>query len=269
MRKYGILFLTAPLFALEMQPWFPPLWEFQGNIDYLYNYQDPIQTPLGNFNLSNPVNNAIFGLDLTFWPNWNGEIELLVGSNPASDVGFSYKATRVTGRYQWFEDSSGDLFSLTSGVTLFAVRSSFLTATSTWFHGNVNAEFHLALGKEFTRHYEWFSRLWGYVGYGIANRGNPWWHSVAALEIKPRDCLTVSTLMELVYGMGNHDINPIEPFPGYAGINHQSVNLGLSAEYKFFPWGNLSLNGWYNVHAFNFPEHFYGIGVTLLIPFSF
>lgn len=260
--------LSAPLFAAELMPWFPPVWEFQGAVDYLYNYEDRIQTPLGSFNLPNPVNNAIFGLNLTVWPQWNTEIELLLGSNPASDVNFSYKAVRATGRYQWLNDVGGDPFALTSGITLFTTPTRFLTATSTWFHGNFNAEFHTAIGKEFTRNYEWCSRLWAYGGIGIANKGNPWWHAYAAWDIRPWSCFTLSALTELIYGTGNNNIDPTLPFSGYADLNHQFVNIGFSAAWNTLCWGNLAFNGWYNVHARNFPEDYYGVGFTWRFSFA-
>ena len=268
MKRFFLLLWALPLAATELHPWLPPPWEFQTKADYLYQYEDSIQTPRGDFNLNNPINNATFGLDLTFWPSWNAEIELLLSSNPATNVNFSYEATRLTGRYQWLDEACGDCVSVTSGVTLFAVRSSFLTATSCWFHGNFNAEFNAAVGKEYVRNNEWLMRLWGYAGLGVANKGNPWWHYYGAWDVKACCNITISALAELVYGMGNNNIIPAEVFPGYAGIRHQFVNIGLSVKRDCICWGTWELNGWYNVHAFNFPQDYYGLGVTWRMPFG-
>ena len=265
MNKLIALLFTSTLFGAELEPWFPPLWEFQGRADYLYEPQNLIDSPAGNFDLPNSVNNASFSLNLTLWPSWNGEVELLMGSNPASDVSFSYKATRATGRYQWFDDTAGDAFALTSGVTFFTVRSSFLTATGTWFHGNFNAELNSAIGKDF-----WgVTRLWAYAGLGMANKGNPWWHGHAAWDITPWLVpLTLTAYVDTVYGTGSHNIIEAEPFPGYAGLNHQFVNVGASLGYKWFPWGTFFFDAFYNIHARNFPSEYYGVGATLRMPFG-
>jgi len=262
------LLCTFPLAATDLQPWFPPPWQFIPSVEYLYQYENTIQSPLGNFDLNNPINNLALGMNVTVWPDWNGEIEVLFSSNPATELDFSYQATRLTGRYQWLEEGCGDWITLTSGLTLFAVRSSFLTATSCWFHGNFNAEFNAAVGKEFVRYDDWIMRLWSYAGLGFANKGNPWWHSYSAWDVKIGQCSTISALLELVYGMGNNDIVPNEPFPGYAGIRHQFVNVGLGFKRSGITWGIWELTGWYNIHAYNFPLNYYGLGIAWRMPFG-
>lgn len=266
MKKLLPLLCVLPLHATELSPYFSPVWEPYVRMDYLYQYMDRIESPLGSFNLGNPINNAGFAAGLTVWPQWSAELELLLSSNPATDVSFSYQATRLTGRYQFFDEACGDLFSIAGGVTLFTVRSSFLTATSCWFHGNFNSEFHLTIGKECLGRDEWWLRFWAYGGFGVANKGNPWWHNIVELDFRPTSSYTISPMMELVYGTGDNSIHPLEPFPGYAGINHQFVNIGLALRKTGICLGTFSLNGWYNVHARNFPESYYGVGATWLIP---
>ncbi|MCH9611071.1 MAG: hypothetical protein S4CHLAM81_00180 [Chlamydiales bacterium] len=265
MKKLLPLLACLPLSATELSPYFSPLFEPQLSADYLYQHEKRIETPLGSFDLQNPINNAIFSFGMTVWPRWNVEAEVLFSSNPATEVNFSYQATKLTGRYLLYDQACGDYATVATGATLFAVRSAFLSATSCWFHGNFNSELNISAGREFLYRDEWWMRLWAYAGLGMANKGNPWWHLVSELDLKV--CrIIMAPMLELVYGTGSHDINPAERFPGYAGINHQLINLGLSLKRESIGWGTLMGNFWYNVHARNFPDNYWGLGVTWLYP---
>jgi hypothetical protein len=248
-------------------PWFPPPLEFQGRMSYLYEHVREVESPQGSFLSPSDNSTMHLGLSLTPWPYWNLEADLLM--TRASDIPFSYEAALLTIRYAWLDDISGDWITLVTGTTLSFPGERFLHAFSFDYHGNVNAEFHATVGKEWAHGNDWRFRIWGLAGYGVANRGNPWVHGLGVIAYKPCRCLDGALFSEAVYGLGRHTIIPNAPFEGYASIGHQAIDIGGMLNYEICYFGTLTLLGWYNVHARNFIENYWGAALSLLVPFSF
>ncbi|MCH9626662.1 MAG: hypothetical protein S4CHLAM2_02880 [Chlamydiales bacterium] len=266
MRKWLVcLLLTSSLYATQFKPWFSPLWEFQGRLSYLFDKERQVQSPLGNFNAPSNDYTFQFSLGLTPWPDWNAEVELFL--THTSDIPFSYLAALGTIRYQWLDDIRGDPISLVTGVTFSFPGSRELRDFSFPFHAEVNGEFHVTMGKEWSCHREWWLRVWALGGWGIANQGNGWLHGIGALSIKPSS-LEWGVITEALVGLGPNNITPNVPFEGYASIDHRTVDLASYLSHHLGCWGTLRVMGWYNVYAHNFLENYWGVGATLLIPFS-
>lgn len=262
---YGIIYSTGH--STEVDPWLSPLWEFQWRTSLLYDHVSIVQTPKGSFkDVSNDYSTQ-FSLGVTPWPCWNIEAELYL--TRTSDIDFSYEALYLTARYLWLDDLSGDLISLTTGLTCSLPGNPFLRDFSFPYHGHLNLEGHVAIGKEWSREKkEWSARLWAYGGVGITNRGTPWLSGTATWDLNLSDRLECGAFTFLLYGLGHNNIIPNIPFTGFALINHQNVDIGLYLNYDYGYLGTLTLIGWYNVHAHNFVENTVGIGASLLIPFS-
>ena len=248
------------------EPWFAPLWEFQGRVGFYYDHEKRVQSPKGSFNeLSNDYT-AQFALAVTPWPYWNVRTDLFL--TRATDIDFSYQVSFWGVRYLWLDDVEGDLFSLTTGVALFFPGNRYLRDFSFAYHGNANVEFHAAIGKEWARCDEWVTRIWALGGWGIANRGKPSISGRGGWEFNLSNDFECGIFSELLYGLGDNDIIPDVPFKGYGLINHQNVDIGGYLGYQIGYLGRLSVVGWYNVYAHNFVEHYFGIGATILVPFS-
>ncbi|MCH9690372.1 MAG: hypothetical protein K0U10_06965, partial [Gammaproteobacteria bacterium] len=164
-------------------------------------------------------------------------------------------------------DIRGDPISLVTGVTFSFPGSRELRDFSFPFHAEVNGEFHVTMGKEWSCHREWWLRVWALGGWGIANQGNGWLHGIGALSIKPSS-LEWGVITEALVGLGPNNITPNVPFEGYASIDHRTVDLASYLSHHLGCWGTLRVMGWYNVYAHNFLENYWGVGATLLIPFS-
>ena len=260
MRSLILLLFCSSLFATELDPWFSPLWEAQGRLAFWYKRDDAVQSPKGNF--SNPCDTytAFGSLGLTPWPYWNTEVELLLTrSHP---IPFSYEASLLTIRYQWRDDIRGDPFALTTGVTLSLPAHRYLHNLCFLYHGEINAEGHLSVGKEWRR-----MRMWALCGYGIANRGSGWTHGRAALSFDC-SCFEWGTYSELFIGLGQDDLNANTPFPGYASVAYRALNLASFLDIRLSYFGTLSFLGWVNVYAHNFVKNSWSARATLLIPFS-
>lgn len=275
--RYILFFLLPfPLCALEfnpqLAPWFGNVWEFEATAAYHFQHYNTVQSPDRDISHHSNDHFAHFALGISPWPRWDVELELLLASTASNS--FGYEAFRATGRYLLFDDILCDPFSLATGVTLTCVADRFLKDFSIPFHGNVNAEFHIAIGKEWayctflscTENCTWMTRLWALVGIGVANRGLPWGHGIIAAEYNYWDRWQAGVYSDLLYGFGSKDI--IEPFKGYASIDHQSVDLGGFFRYRVFPLGSLKADYAYRIHAHNFPEHAHIFTLALEIPFS-
>ncbi len=264
-RALLLLLFASSLYATDYRPWFSPLWEFQGRASYLFDCEERIQTPKGSFDASTSNHTFHTSLTLTPWPYWSGEVELYLSGS--SRIPFSYEAAFGTVRYQWLNDIRGDCITLVTGLTLSFPGSHFLHDFSYAYHGEVNGELHVTVGKEWACGRTWWTRGWALAGWGIANQGNSWFHGIAAWEFHPR-CLELGAFAETLIGFGSDDIIPNAPFTGYATIGHRTVDLGAFLRYQMGYFGTLSLYGWGNAYAHNFVEHNWGGSVRLLIPFS-
>jgi len=267
MKRFLILLLLAsPLYATEYNPWFSPLWEFQGRFSYFYDKEKTVQSPKGNFRAPSNDYTLRGSLGITPWPYWNAEVELFF--THTSDIPFSYEAAYGTIRYQWLDDIRGDPFALVTGLTLSFPGNRYLHDFSFTYHGEVNGELHVTIGKEWACRDDWWMRAWALGGWGIANQGSGWLHGIAALEFQP-GCFQWSLFSEAIYGLGSNDIIPNQnPFVGFALIDHRTVNVGAIVGYDIGCLGTLSLLGWYNAYARNFVQHSWGLGATFLVPFS-
>jgi hypothetical protein len=266
MRYISLLVLFATAYATELAPWFTPPLEFQGRTTCLYQRVKSVHSPLGTFNA--PSNNASMhlSLGLTPWPSWNMETELFLTHTSTVDLGF--EAALFTLRHAWFDDIAGDAVSLVTGATLSFPSRPFLHNLSFPYHGHVNAEFHAALGKEWARCQDWIFHLWGLAGFGIANRGSPWLHSLAIMEGKTSARTTTGLFADAVFGLGKDDLLPQLPFLGYASIAHRNIDLGVFFTYCIPYFGTLSLLGWYSLHTHNFVQHYWGASLSLSAPFN-
>jgi len=249
MLKWVFLFLgfISPLYATEYDPWFSPLWEIQGHFSSLYGRPKTVQSPKANF--SAPSNNYSFqsSLGLTPWPYWNGEVELYL--TRTSDIPFSYEAAVATVRYQWLDDIRGDPIALVTGVTLSFPGNRYLHNFAYAYHGEINTELHVTVGKEWACHNDWWMRAWALGGWGIANQGDGWVHGIAALEFQPTCFFQCGIFSETLYGFGANDIIADKPFEGYASIDHRTIDIGGYVSYRLGCLGTLSFLGWYKLYV--------------------
>lgn len=265
-RSCFLVLLFSVAQATELAPWFPPLFEFQARGTYFFEKVTKVKTPSGAFRAPTNINSVQLALDVTPWPYLNLEAELYLTNT--RDISFNYEAALVTLRYALLDDITGDLIALATGVTISFPERRFLRQFSFDYHGNVNAEFHATVGKEWASCEEWVVRIWGLGGYGIANRGSPWVHALGVVECRPLPFLEAAFFTEALYGLGTRNIIPGQRFPGYASINHQNIDIGGALTTPLSYFGTLSLIGWKNIHAHNFISGYWGLALSLLIPFS-
>jgi|GEM_PF-1204725 len=260
--------LASSLVAAEVSPWISPPWECQGGLGYGFEHFEHVQSPAGSFRTVQNTHHFRGSFGMTVWPRVNVEGELVLAKN--SLFNFAFEALYLSGRYVLCDDQRGDFATVTAGTSLTFAGGQVLRNLSFAYHGYANVEFNVALGKEFggTCCQQWQWRLWSYFGYGIAERGSPWIRSIISLDQELTSCIDASLFVQMLYGLGHNNIIAAQPFPGYASIGHQAVDLGLNFSYGLGPIGSFDLLGWINLHARDFPQHALGFSAQLRIPFS-
>jgi len=263
-----LLLLSSTLFATEYEPWFGAPWEFHSRLSYTYSHTERVQSPAGSFKYIDNYHEFAGSLMMTVWPDLSVEAELAFLTS--DDIDFSYEVFILTARKLWLDDLCGDWISLATGVTMAFPPKRILHDFDFPYHGHVNAELHLTAGKEFRSccTMEWNWRLWGLIGYGVAEKGSPWVHGLITFDQGISECAHFSLFMELLYGLGGENIIPGVPFRGYASIQHETIDLGGRYQRELGLLGSLSFLGFINVHARNFTEHSFGVQAALTIPFG-
>lgn len=263
--------LSFTLNATELRPWLERELEIQPQVTGIYQTYNHISTPHGNINHHAHDGFLTGSAALTVF-DWSAEVEATFADTrrqrPACDN------LRLTGRYRWLDDISGDDFiSLTTGITITQAFRHSVHDISSFHHGKFEQELHVAIGKEFP--YEeypytafWNSHWWAVAAIGTADVGSPWLRAEAAWEKNWCNEQQLRIFAHVLWGLGHNNIKHTEDFDGYGPIQHQSIDLGVRYSYLFEFGGTLSMEYAHRVHAHNFPANANLLLFNFLYPFS-
>lgn len=254
--------------STELSPWFGNVLELDLRASATANAYRLISTGHGTvyrnscdifYNLSASL---AYPEDLTF------ELEAVAVNG--SHHGFGMDSLLFTARQRWMNDiTAEDPISLTGGLTVAQIFKPGLRNLSAFHHGGIQFEAHVAAGKEFSCNEFWVSRLWGVLGFGVADMGSPWIRGNAFWEHNWWNNHRVQIFMRTLWGLGHNDLNLCHTFHGYGPINHQSIDLGASYGYLFDCSIMLSLEYGHRVYARNCPRSVDIIAINLYYPLGF
>lgn len=168
---------------------------------------------------------------------------------------FGADAFKLTGRYQWQSDVAvEEPFALSTGLTVSAVTKPALHDLSSFYHGNVEAEAHVAYGVETACQQFWKSRTWAVVGLGLADVGSAWLRGNVVWERNWCDQHRLKLFAHSLWGFGQRRLNLCRHFKGYGSIHHQSVDIGLAYAYVLPYKIELAADYSYRAFARNCPQ---------------
>jgi len=268
MKYFCLLFvLLAPfLEATERMPWYPRYLELQPRATWLYQDYQKVDTAKGSQHHSSHDNFLFLSISGAY-DRWAVELEISAAATHHRN--FSLSDISLTGRYQWKDDIIGDAVSLTTGLTVSHVFEIALHDISCFYHGGIQLEGHVAVGKEFCLCQQfWISRAWGVLGLGIADHGSPWVRFDAAWEHNVWDCHRFRIFADSLWGLGRNNLSLKHHFHGYGPIHHQSIDLGFAYSHHFEAGAIVDLGYSYRVHAHDCPERVNKIFISLLYPFG-
>ncbi len=253
-------------YCTERMPWFGNDKEF--GFRALYASQAYNKLREGGEVTEYSSDDSIISLSLALSPSpelgWEIECSFADTGQRSKGVG----SLRATGRYLWLNDVVGDPISLSSGVSLSIPTRSSLRDLSTPYHGDVELEVHVAIGKEYSSGRYWVYRYWGDIGYGFANEGLPWVDGQIVLERNFRDVHQWSIFGKALYGLGSDVLNHLDHGNGYSTIGHQSIDIGAKYAYTFDSRSKLAIEYSRGIHAHSFPMDVDRAVVSYFLPFS-
>lgn len=273
MRKWIVGFaLVCQLFqinleATERRPWFGDLLVLEGRAKATANAYDLISTGKGTVHRRSCDNYLNLGASLAYRENLSYELEA-IAENTSHD-GFGMDSILFTVRNRWMNDiTDEDPIALTTGLTVGQVFKPGLRNLSSFHHGGIEFEAHVAAGKEFSCMQFWMSRFWGVFGVGVADMGSPWIRANVSWEHNWWDVLAAEIYVRTLWGLGHNALNLCHTFRGYGPIGHQCVDLGVCYNYRFCNGFKLGFEYGYRVYGKNCPKGVNIVSLTFMYPFS-
>lgn len=264
MKWFAILLIVPTiLLGTDLKPWFPPDYEFQGSVNQCLQYYRTIKSPHKPFRNHTLDSFTTFSIEISGYDSC-GELETTLAHSHRQSFGFDN--IRFTARYLLLNDSIGDVVSATAGITVIQALKNSLRDPSSFHHGTIEAEFHLALGQEMPCGSIWGSRWWALVGIGSGDHGSPWIHGHFEWEKNWWNTYRLSLFLESLWGLGKRSFSL--PFRGYGSIRHQSIDLGGRYTHIFENGLQGSLEYVYRFYALNFPQNANRCEIKFLYPFS-
>lgn len=261
------LFLFIPLIseATDLKPWFRNDIETGIRATVLYQNYNFLAISRPHCGCSKRNENDVFTTLSGTYPfkRYCGEFEATAAYTRHKRFSWGWDNFRVTGRYQWFNESEGDSFSLVTGLTLSAPYSRALNDISSFHHGHVEGEVTASFGNEYGCQQcskEYIFRWWNVVGIGVAEKGSPWVREDVACEYNYDDVHKFRGFINTLWGMGKDNLQP-NFFHGYGNIKHKSVDVGIRYGYRIGCWGTFSVQYARRVFAYNFPKN---VNLTVL-----
>lgn len=258
--------LTFPfsLFSTELEPWFGDIYQVEARTFLsAQNFEIPHRSACKEDAWAFFWNLSLGGFNCEYS---SLEIESLTAQTSVRN--FYWDCIRFTGRYFLWDDVAGDPFSLSTGLTLTLASHAALYDFNAFHHGQLEGEWHVAVGKEIPFYDEWEFRFWGIVGLGMAGRGYPWMH----LELNAAGKWFMhegKIFCRSLYGFGSKKLLNHCHFHGYSDIRHRSIDLGVRYDYQIDFNGSLGFEVFYRIYQQNFPGKGFGITLSYYYPLDF
>lgn len=264
---FSLLILVFPLAATEFSPWLPRKYDINLKATLLCQAYSSLDAVCRDTH--KPAADFFAFLAAEGAPCEDTDVELECVASDTRYKSFGFDAFKLTGRYQLMNDISEEHpIALTAGMTIFAVTKPALHDLSSFYHGRVQGEIHIAYGKEIPCKQFWASRTWAVVGLGLAEVGSAWMRGNVVWEKNWCDSHRFKLFVNSLWGFGKSRLNLSRHFKGYGPINHQSVDIGLGYTHVMPYRIELVADYSYRVYARNCPKGVSIFQVSYLYPFS-
>jgi len=256
LNMFFVFIVTCPftnLHSTEFKPWFGEVLVVETNVTGFFEYYPSIASSHGNRHQSTSDGFLELEASIAYDETIAFELEVVAGGYPRNRYGFD--SITLTGRERFLNDIVDDPVSLSMGLSITQVFDPGLHNLSApfFYHGGIEGELDVAVGKEFSCEQFWVSRIWGVLGVGLADLGSAWIRANIDWEYNWWDNQEVHLFAHSLWGTGGNALNP-DDFHGYGPINHQSVDLGVGYRYYFQRGIALGLDYNYRVFAQNCPR---------------
>lgn len=253
--------------ATDLKPWFGREYEFEIRTTLLYQNYDSLAIPHHSSEI-HTANDVFLTLSVAYpFRRYCGEFEATAAHTHHQH--YRWDNFRVTGRYQWMDETDGCPFSLVTGITITEPYSRALHDISSFHHGHIEVEAHLSFGKKYGYPCSqlYLFRWWNVIGIGKAEEDDPWYREEVACEFAYDTIHQFRGFIHALWGAGGKHLRPHD-FRGYGDIKHRSIDLGVRYSYTLDCWGTLSLQYARRVYARNFPADANLVTFEYYFPFN-
>lgn len=263
---FAIGFYSSFLGATEYKPWFGNVLEIDGRAKATANAYGSISTGKGTKHRNWCDTFIELDASLPYREYLTFELEAI--TEDSSRKGFGMDSLKFTARQKWMNDiTAEDPVSLTGGLSAAQVFKPGLWNLSSFHHGGIEFEAHVAVGKEFSCMQFWTSRLWGMAGIGVADMGSPWIKGRVAWEHNWCDFHQFELFVHTLWGLGHNNLH-LRHFHGYGPVRHQCVDIGGKYNYLLDNGATIGLEYGYRVYGFNSPKRVSIVSLQVYYPFA-
>ncbi|GEM_PF-2460418 len=264
--RSALLLLTLPmaLTAIELEPWIPEPYLPQFKAAYSPEHFNNVRVG----STKTPYRSTAHSMDFSLFGAVTEQfmVELSFNCIGTSQNHFGMNDAQLTGRYQFWNDITGENFaSVTLGTTVSYANWPFVRDLAVFHHGQWEFLTHLSIGREEPCGGAWSSRSWGVVGIGSANEGSVWVFSKLQHERAFSACLRGGAYLGTTVGFGSNPLS-IPTFAGYGSLRHRSVDFGVQAEYTVGVYGFIRAEYSFLPWSQNFPIYVNRFAISFYYP---
>lgn len=265
MKKLLFVLLFARLAATEEAPWIDHVLEPILNLSG--TYQEFSSLRCHGKNIRYPGKGYLIDSGALYAPDKDYAIQLEMRLARTHAHALAIDQFKETARYIFFDDSEGDEFSLSAGLSFAQVMKIALKDRSQIHHGEFEAEVHGAIGKEWSLAGYRTGRIWGLLGCGIATRGEPWLRGLFAAEAIYCFHHIFQGELEAAGGFGKK--SPCQcHFLGYGNVAYRFLDAKLKYGYLNEEGAIFSIEFLQRVLASNAPRSFKQVRMEIVYPFN-
>lgn len=261
--QYAVV--VFPCVGTDLRPWYGDPYEIYWDADVAY--QTYSRVAINSHTKKNSSDDVFLhaGIGSALGDEYAVEAEITAAHTSKHHCFFDN--IRITGRYLLADDVAGDSFSIAIGVTGIQALTIAVDDISSFHHGNLEGEIHIAIGREIPCGLDWGSRWWIVAAIGTADVGSPWWRSQITWDYHILPNQELSFFLHALGGMGSRALDPHD-FHGYGPIRHLSADLGFSYRYEIECFGSFCAEYFNRVYARNFPAYVNYINLSFCYPFG-
>lgn len=255
--------IPALLSASEFGPWLGTDLVFENRLTVLHQAYRTVNAGKYDFHESANDNFWTIGTSMSLF-DYSAKIEATLADTNKQRPAFDN--ARLTLQYRILNDIIGDPVTLTPGITITQACKHSLHDISSFHHGQIESELHVAVGKEISYEQFWLVHSWAVAGVGIGDHGSPWIRADVNFERNFWDIARIRLFIHSLWGCGGDNLSEHKHFHGYGPISHKSVDVGIRAWYQLDFGLILSAEFAHRIYARNFPKDANLAMFQLLLP---
>lgn len=267
-KRFVALFmaLSSQLLSVESAPWLGNWLEFEGSLYQKHTQARHVDTTHGAKKLFLHSEKTVCALEFMPLTDLSCSLELDLAKTQEKAYGFEALKTGV--RYNVLDDLTGDLVSLTPGVSFSLSTPSRIKDLSSTERAVFEGNAFLSCGREFGYTDDGLYRAWAMALVGAGSSGSPWASGEVHLEKEISEKHTFDLFFTAEKGFSSHKLHHVHDFQSYSRLGYRFEEVGLKYTLKEIALGSFYIQGTKRLGARYCPKASWSIELGFMIPFS-